>query len=94
MRGWVHGTQGGVGQLRVSRVRAVLYSAGSYLILSYLRILYREYLQRSDYLLAYLLKMPGNFVHQNLEIEMIESRREYAHRDQRGRYVGASQEKN
>ena len=41
-----------------------------------------------------LLKTPLNFVHQNLEIEMIRSRREYAHRDQRGRYVGASQEKN
>ena len=36
-------------------------------------------------LLAYLLKMPTNFVHQNLEIEMIRSRWEYAHRDQRGR---------
>ena len=43
---------------------------------------------------AYLLKTPENFVHQNLEVEMIRSRREYAHRDQRGRYVGASQEKN
>ena len=32
---------------------------------------------------------PGNFVHQNLEIEMIRSRREYAHRGQRARYVGA-----
>ena len=43
---------------------------------------------------AYLLrKTPENFVHQNFEIEMIRSRREHAHRDQRGRYEGASQEK-
>ena len=35
-RGWVHGTQRGVGQLRVSRVRAVLY------ILSYLIVFPRR----------------------------------------------------
>ena len=37
-----------------------------------------------EYRLTSLLKMPLNFVHQNLDVEMIRSRREYAHCDQRG----------
>ena len=43
-RGWVHGTQRGVGQLRVSRVRAVLYIL-SYLIFIYKLLVHKEYSQ-------------------------------------------------